>query len=333
MTYCVGVLLEDGIVLGSDSRTHAGVDDFASFCKMTVFERPGDRVLVLLSSGNLAGTQAVISVLTQRAKITDGPPNLAGLRPARCSARLPGVVSDAMRETERRDKEHLAKSDLAFNASFILGGQIRGEAPRLFRIYAEGNFIEAAASFTPFFADGREARVRQSRSLISGSSIRSTSLILDAAGKAVLVSFELDDAEQPVAWPCPSTSLCYERDALEVWLPLPVRAREIRTSAPSARNGARAVPRGLQAPARAGLGPLSRTNTLVRTALPGTRGKGPEPLAGRWGRLRRQSGFDAAAPRPRTLTLACVVFAACAPRAPLRVGPGPPAHRPRPIRL
>ena len=68
MTYCVGVLLKEGIVLGSDSRTHAGVDDFASFCKMTVFERPGERVLVLLSSGSLAGTQAVISVLTQRAE-------------------------------------------------------------------------------------------------------------------------------------------------------------------------------------------------------------------------------------------------------------------------
>ena len=67
MTYCVGVLLEDGIVLGSDSRTHAGVDDFASFCKMTVFEDAGERVLVLLSSGSLAGTQAVISLLRQEA--------------------------------------------------------------------------------------------------------------------------------------------------------------------------------------------------------------------------------------------------------------------------
>ena len=72
MTYCVGVLLNDGIVLGSDSRTHAGVDDFASFCKMTVFERPGDRVLVLLSSGSLAGTQAVISVLTQKRRAAGG---------------------------------------------------------------------------------------------------------------------------------------------------------------------------------------------------------------------------------------------------------------------
>src|SRR6188768_4373348 len=76
MTYCVGILLKDGIVLASDSRTHGGVDNFATFCKMTVFERAGDRVLVLLSSGNLAGTQAVISVLKQRAAVADGPPNL-----------------------------------------------------------------------------------------------------------------------------------------------------------------------------------------------------------------------------------------------------------------
>ncbi len=68
MTYCIGVLLKDGIVLASDSRTNAGVDNFATFCKMTVFERPGDRVIVLLSSGSLAGTQAVIGVLKQRAE-------------------------------------------------------------------------------------------------------------------------------------------------------------------------------------------------------------------------------------------------------------------------
>ena len=84
MTYCVGVLTEDGIVFGSDSRTHAGVDDFASFCKMSVFERAGDRVLVLLSSGNLAGTQAVISVLTQRGARRRRCADAAGA-PRRCS--------------------------------------------------------------------------------------------------------------------------------------------------------------------------------------------------------------------------------------------------------
>ena len=76
MTYCVGVLLNDGLVLASDSRTHAGVDNFATFCKMTVLERANDRVIVLLSSGNLAGTQAVISVLKQRGEVKDGPPNV-----------------------------------------------------------------------------------------------------------------------------------------------------------------------------------------------------------------------------------------------------------------
>ena len=76
MTYCIGVLLNEGLVLASDSRTNAGVDNFAKFCKMTVFERAGDRVLILLSSGNLAGTQAVISLLRQRSEISDGSQNL-----------------------------------------------------------------------------------------------------------------------------------------------------------------------------------------------------------------------------------------------------------------
>ena len=76
MTYCVGVVLDGGLVLASDSRTSAGVDNIAKFCKMTVFERVGARVLTLLSSGNLAGTQAVISVLRQRAEVASGPINL-----------------------------------------------------------------------------------------------------------------------------------------------------------------------------------------------------------------------------------------------------------------
>ena len=71
MTYCVGILLQDGVVLASDSRTNAGVDNFSSFCKMSVFERQGDRVIVLLSSGNLAGTQAVVSILKQRAEVPE----------------------------------------------------------------------------------------------------------------------------------------------------------------------------------------------------------------------------------------------------------------------
>ena len=128
MTYCVGVLLEEGMILASDSRTHAGVDNFASFCKMTVFERPGDRVVVLLSSGDLAGTQAVVSVLKQRGEVKDGPANIWT---AKTMFDMASLVADAMRDIERRDQPHLAKSNVSFNASFILGGQIRGEPMRL----------------------------------------------------------------------------------------------------------------------------------------------------------------------------------------------------------
>ena len=95
MTYCVGVLLEGGIIFASDSRTHAGVDNFAKFCKMTVFERAGDRVLVLLSSGNLAGTQAVIGILRQRADAGGDVPSLWTSRSMFDTAML---ISDAMRE-------------------------------------------------------------------------------------------------------------------------------------------------------------------------------------------------------------------------------------------
>ena len=149
MTYCVGTMLDSGLVFASDSRTHAGVDNFASFCKMTVFERTGDRVIVLLSSGNLAGTQAVISILKQR-NAKDGTQNIWNAESMFDTAML---VSDAMRDVDRRDGKNLAASDVSFNASFILGGQIAGEPPRLFRLYAQSNFIEASME-TPYLQTG-----------------------------------------------------------------------------------------------------------------------------------------------------------------------------------
>ena len=126
------------------------MDNFAKFCKMTVFERRGDRVIVLLSSGNLAGTQAVIGVLNQRCAAGDAAPNLWSARTMFDVARL---VADAMRDIERRDGEYLEENEIDFNASFIVGGQIRGEPLRLFRIYAEGNFIEAGVD-TPYLQTG-----------------------------------------------------------------------------------------------------------------------------------------------------------------------------------
>ena len=150
MTYCVGVLLDKGMIFASDSRTNAGLDNVSKFCKMTVFERKSDRVIVLLSSGNLAGTQAVISTLRQRGEVDDGQCNLWT---ARTMFDAVTCVSDATRAVESRDGKYLEANDISFNASFIIGGQISGEPMRLFRTYAEGNFIEAS-EHTPYLQTG-----------------------------------------------------------------------------------------------------------------------------------------------------------------------------------
>ncbi|HVY04652.1 MAG TPA: peptidase [Burkholderiales bacterium] len=206
MTYCIGILLDEGIIFASDSRTHAGVDNFAKFCKMTIFDRAGDRVIVMLSSGNLAGTQAVVSILRQRGEIDDGKPNIWTARTMFDTA---VIVSDAMREVERRDKVYLEQSDLTFNASFILGGQIKGEPLRLFRIYAEGNFIEAGPE-TPFFQTGE---TKYGKPIIDRVITPSTSLT--DATKCVLVSFD-STMRSNLSVGMPIDLMCYERDSLEV---------------------------------------------------------------------------------------------------------------------
>jgi len=206
MTYCIGVLLEEGMVLASDSRTHAGVDNFATFCKMTVFERAGDRVIVLLSSGNLAGTQAVVSILKQRGDSQDAAPNIWSVR---TMFDLAVVVSDAVREVGRRDGKHLEDSNLTFDASFIIGGQIKGEPLRLFRTFAEGNFIEASAD-TPFFQTGE---AKYGKPIIDPVITPSTSLT--DATKCVLVSFD-STMRSNLSVGMPIDLACYERDSLKL---------------------------------------------------------------------------------------------------------------------
>jgi len=147
MTYCVAMLLDTGLVFLSDSRTSAGVDQISTFRKTTVFKKPGDRVLVLQSAGNLAITQAVTSILHEQMESADVGANLLTCANLFEAARL---VGEALREVHRRDAGALKDFGLDFNASLILGGQIRGEAPRLFCLYAAGNFIEATSETTYF---------------------------------------------------------------------------------------------------------------------------------------------------------------------------------------
>lgn len=206
MTYCVGILLKSGIVMASDSRTHAGVDNFAQFCKMSVFERAGDRAVVLLSSGNLAGTQAVISTLKQRAEAGDGQPNVYTVRTMFDFVTL---VSDAVRDIGRRDRPFLEKSELKFDASFIVGGQIKGEPPRLFRTYAEGNFVEAGTG-TQYFQTGE---AKYGKPILDRVITPETSL--SEASKCVLVSFD-STMRSNLSVAMPIDLVQYETDQLKL---------------------------------------------------------------------------------------------------------------------
>lgn len=180
MTYCVGVLLDAGLVMASDSRTNAGVDHIASFPKMTLFSRPDERVLVMLTAGNLAISQAVINRLNQ--DIADGTlPNLHSVPNLYEAAR---VVGDALRAVHEADAEHLKKHQAEFNQSIILGGQIAGEKPRLFNIYAAGNFIEAVDD-TPYFQIGE---TKYGKPILDRVINRRSDL--DQAAKCTLISFD-----------------------------------------------------------------------------------------------------------------------------------------------
>jgi putative proteasome-type protease len=181
MTYCVGMLVDTGLVFMSDSRTNAGVDQINTFRKMATFQRPDDRVLVLLSAGNLAITQAVINLLHEEPENSDQPARIYRAKNMFNAAR---VVGDALREIHARDAEMLKEQGHEFNATFILGGQIRGEEPRLFHIYSVGNFIESSID-TPYFQIGES---KYGKPIIDRVVSRSASLA--QAAKCALVSMD-----------------------------------------------------------------------------------------------------------------------------------------------
>jgi putative proteasome-type protease len=181
MTYCVGLLVDTGLVLLSDSRTNAGVDQVNTFRKMATFQRPNERVLVLLSAGNLAITQAVINLLHEPPENSDEPARIFAAANMFDAAR---VVGDALREVHHRDAAYLKEQGHEFNGTFILGGQIRGEEPRLFHVYSAGNFIESSCE-TPYFQIGES---KYGKPIIDRVISRSSSLA--QAAKCALVSMD-----------------------------------------------------------------------------------------------------------------------------------------------
>jgi putative proteasome-type protease len=205
MTYCVALRLDSGMIFASDSRTNAGVDHIATFTKMRVYEKNDDRVIVALSSGNLAMTQGVINILDrhQRAEDTDTIWNVDSMYD------VAALVGDALREMHRRDAPFLTQSNIESNSNLLVGGQIKGEAPRLFHVYAQGNFIEATDD-TPYFQLGES---KYGKPILDR--VISMATPQKEAAKCVLISFD-STMKSNISVGLPIDLLWYPRDSLRV---------------------------------------------------------------------------------------------------------------------
>ncbi len=206
MTYCVAVKLNSGMLFASDSRTNAGVDHIATFCKMRVYEKNDDRVIVILSSGNLAITQGVINILDHHLYAPNDEKTIWNAPTMFDVATLTG---EALREMARRDGPSLAQSGIDASANLVVGGQIRGEPQRLFHIYPQGNFIETCEE-TPYFQLGESKY---------GKPILDRVVSMDSpqkeAAKCVLISFD-STIKSNISVGLPIDMLWYPNDALRI---------------------------------------------------------------------------------------------------------------------
>ncbi|MCB6177846.1 proteasome-type protease [Rhodobacter sp. Har01] len=206
MTYCVGLKMNRGLVFMSDTRTNAGVDNISTFRKMFTWTDDGDTVVTLMTAGNLATTQAVISTIDERMKAPgDRAPSILGLPSMYQVARHVGqLLVDVIAERTGGGM----KGESAFNATIILGGQVKGSEPRLFLIYPEGNFIEAGDD-TPFLQIGE---TKYGRPIL----VRAfdPDMSFEAAVKLLLVSFD-STIKANLSVGLPLDLHIYERDSLK----------------------------------------------------------------------------------------------------------------------
>jgi putative proteasome-type protease len=192
------------MVFLSDSRTNAGVDQISTFRKMTVFEHPGERLMVLLSAGNLAITQSVRQIVCENVG-----PHVDTVWNAKTLFEAVRVVGDAVREVHRRDGQALKDAGIEFTCSFIFGGQIRGERMRLFHVYAAGNFIEA----TPENLYFQVGEAKYGKPIIDR--VISPASSLEEASKCALISMD-STLRSNISVGLPLDLLVYEEGALQV---------------------------------------------------------------------------------------------------------------------
>jgi putative proteasome-type protease len=206
MTYCVALLLDAGMVFASDSRTNAGVDQIAVFKKMRVIARDGERVIVILGSGNLSITQSTVNLLEHNSRNSEANKTIGN---ASSMFEVADLVGNALREVRKRDGPYLQQNNIDANASFIVGGQIRGEPQRLFNIYSEGNYIEATPE-TPYFQIGES---KYGKPVIDRVIKRETHLL--EAAKCVLVSFD-STMRSNISVGLPIDLVIYDNNSLKI---------------------------------------------------------------------------------------------------------------------
>ncbi|MDO9003482.1 MAG: proteasome-type protease [Aquabacterium sp.] len=209
MTYCVAMRLNAGLVFLSDSRTNAGLDQISTFRKMTVYEQPEDRVIVMLSAGNLAITQAVKQLLGSEQ--IEGPDGKAvTLWNAKTMFDVARIVGSAIRKVYARDAEALQHHGIDFNCNLIVGGQIKGETMRLFNVYAAGNFVEAGIDGVCYFQIGES---KYGKPVIDRVVTPNTPL--QEAAKCALISMD-STLKSNLSVGLPLDLMVYEADALKV---------------------------------------------------------------------------------------------------------------------
>jgi putative proteasome-type protease len=208
MTYCVGLDLQDGLVLLSDTRTNAGFDNVCTFSKMHVVEVPGERMIVLLSAGNLAVTQAVINLLGKGIEKEGATETLLSVPDIFRAAQL---VGEAIRRVYVEDGGAMQAQNMAFDVSILLGGQIRGGKMGLFKLYAAGNFVEATPD-TPYLQIGEHKYGKP----ILDRAVR-VDMTLEDGVKVVLISMD-STIRSNLSVGMPADLLVYRRDSLAVGL-------------------------------------------------------------------------------------------------------------------
>jgi putative proteasome-type protease len=205
MTYCVGLRLNSGLMFMSDTRTNAGVDNVSSVRKMYTWERPGDRLITLLSAGNLATTQTVVSLIEEHMKAaSERHPSIMDVPSMFAAAQL---VGETAREVIKTSSDGGLQSEATFSATFILGGQVAGGKPRMFLIYPEGNFIEATSD-NPFFQIGEH---KYGKPILVRA--YNENMSFEEATKLMIVSFD-STLKSNLSVGLPLDMQLYERDSL-----------------------------------------------------------------------------------------------------------------------